>query len=170
MNQSTINQRLKILIEKLGLSVRSFSALAQVSPNNTQNYLGKRQIKPKREYLDQVMRHFSHVNETWLLTGEGEPFITLPTENTLPTTNAKKISRSQIIGTNHGTAYQKHNTTSASNEALKDKLISVEKERDALKIENEWLRMQLKTQEALIAAKEETISVLRGPHHSSHKP
>jgi len=168
--EQPINQRIKFLLDTLKLSAREFSRAVGVADNNTQNYIAPRFAQPKADYLEKVLHHFESINPVWLLTGKGEPFLTLPTESTLSTTNAKKISRNQIVGTNHGTAYQEHNTTHTDDEALKNKLTSVEKERDALRIENEWLRLQLKMQEALIAAKDETISVLRVPHHGNENP
>lgn len=146
VSQSTINQRLKFLIKKLGLSVRSFSTLADVSPNNTQNYTGKRQIKPKKEYIDKVTHYFSQINKDWLLTGEGEPFI-----GGAPTQNQTTVSGNQNIvasGT-HGKAIQKtYNLTDC------------EKERDGYKAQLDKALREVELLTGQLTDKERTIQIL----------
>jgi DNA-binding transcriptional regulator YiaG len=151
--QQTINERLKYLIDSLKISARAFSATLQVPESNTRNYLDKN-TKLNSDYLERISRNFKSVNLNWLITGEGEPFLSLPNENEQPTENGKKFFRSPFIGNNQGTANQQQHVNSASDAELTTKLTLAEKE-------IEHLRTQLKMQDALLASKEETISLLR---------
>ncbi|MCA8830567.1 helix-turn-helix domain-containing protein [Hymenobacter pini] len=72
MTQETTSQRIKILIKKLGLTSRAFSASIDVPDATTRNYIDGRS-KPSAEYIEKIIRRYAHVNPTWLLTGEGEP-------------------------------------------------------------------------------------------------
>lgn len=103
MSQLTINERIKFLIENSGLSVRAFSTAIGATDTNTRNYID-RGSKPNSEFLEKLLRRFDNTNPTWLLLGEGEPF--LSTDPRTPSTNldAKKISRSQVqlVGANKG--------------------------------------------------------------------
>ena len=80
MEQTTINQRIKFLVDKYNLSSRAFSELIGESPTNTHNYIGSRQAEPRASYLTKVLFHFSDVNPAWLMTGQGEPFLSGNTE------------------------------------------------------------------------------------------
>lgn len=157
MSEATINQRLKFLIERLSTSVRAFSEAIGDSYSNTQNYIGTRQLAPKHEYLAKVINHYSDVNAQWLLTGQGEPFLSDPQ---IPSTNlnAKKISRSQFVASNQGKAvmnaneYEKDLTTARKDiERLQEQLAT----KDAL----------LAAKDDIIAAKEEMLALLRGSHN-----
>jgi transcriptional regulator with XRE-family HTH domain len=78
--EKPINQRIKFLLNELGLSARDFSRAVGVPDNNTQNYLEPRFAQPKADYLEKVMLHFGSINPKWLLTGQGEPFLNQTTE------------------------------------------------------------------------------------------
>jgi hypothetical protein len=157
MNQDTINQRLKFLVNQIGLSSRAFSEIIGESPTNTHNYIGARQAEPRASYLAKVLSHFSDVNPSWLMLGEGEPF----KEGSTPTQNQANISGKKntvaVAGTNNGTA-------TTNNYPISD----CEKERDAYKSQLdkaqqhiEHLQAQLVTKDALIAAKEESLDILK---------
>jgi hypothetical protein len=79
--QTTINERLKFLLEHYNLSARNFGRAIGVPENNTQNYLGPKGSIPKADYLERVLRHFQSINPSWLLLGEGEPFTTILVES-----------------------------------------------------------------------------------------
>ncbi len=69
----SIIDRLKILIDLLGLNLKDFSRKTGIPYTTLQAYMGgKRQ--PAAENLQKIAIHLS-VNTHWLLTGEGEPFI-----------------------------------------------------------------------------------------------
>ncbi|MGI4733837.1 MAG: hypothetical protein ACRYG7_01520 [Janthinobacterium lividum] len=155
MQETTINQRLKFLIETLSVSVRAFSEAIGESTGNTNNYLGSRQLAPKHEYLSKVLTHFSNVNAHWLLTGNGEPFLT---DSTAP------LSQTNISGDRNNVASGQNGKAIQKNYGLSD----CEKERDGLRAERdslakqvELLHGQLQTKDALIASKEETIDLLK---------
>jgi DNA-binding transcriptional regulator YiaG len=152
--EKPINQRIKFLLESLSLSARDFSRAVGVPDNNTQNYLEPRFAQPKADYLEKVMLHFESINPTWLLTGKGDPFLPPTNENDLSTTNNQKFFRSQVIGKNKGTANQAKNINIAELETLKNQLLLAEKDIESL-------RNQLTMTNALLAAKEETITLLR---------
>ena len=157
----TVNQRLKILIKALEMSVRAFSVTLDVPESSTRNYLDKG-TKLNSDYLEKIAHHFKAANLYWLITGEGEPLLSPPTENGLPTTNDQNFFRSQVVGTNNGPNNQRQNihNPSASNQdpELKNQLALAEKE-------IAHLRTQLEMQAALLASKEETISLLRGSYN-----
>ena len=72
--QNTINERLKFVIEELGMSARAFSLALGVPDSNTRNYLDKG-TKLNSEYIEKMLLQFSSINPTWFLTGNGEPFV-----------------------------------------------------------------------------------------------
>lgn len=75
MGQDAINQRLKILIEALGMNIRSFSKKLGVSDSTTRNYIDKGS-KPPADYIAQVASSIERINPAWLLLGKGEMFLT----------------------------------------------------------------------------------------------
>ncbi|MCX8041938.1 MAG: XRE family transcriptional regulator, partial [Thermodesulfobacteriaceae bacterium] len=71
-----ISERLKILIQTLGLSLRNFAKMTNIPYRTLQNYtLGI--SRPNLDYLEKVCSTFG-VNLNWLLTGEGEMFYRKP--------------------------------------------------------------------------------------------
>lgn len=137
--QTTINQRIKFLLENFGLSARNFGKAIGVAENTTQNYLEPRLAQPKADYLERVLLHFESINARWLLTGQGEPFLSNPpTEASNTASSNKKISRSFLTGNVGRDAI--HNQGVSGNE-------------QALKREIELLQGQL-------ADKERTIQIL----------
>jgi hypothetical protein len=156
MEQDTINQRLKFLVDKIGLSSRAFSELIGESPTNTHNYIGARQAEPRASYLTKVLSHFSNINPTWLMLGEGEPF----KDGAAPTQNQTNISGSKNI-----VASGKGGKAILNNYSLAD----CEKERDTLRIqfdnaqrEIELLTGQLQMQKTIIESKDQMLDMLRG--------
>ncbi|MGI4862969.1 MAG: hypothetical protein ACRYFZ_03545 [Janthinobacterium lividum] len=93
MTQTTINQRIKFLVDTLSPSARAFSEAINESPTNTFNYIGGRLVEPRAEYIEKIIRHFGNISAHWLITGEGEPFIgeVPPVVNTT-TTRIKKVT------------------------------------------------------------------------------
>lgn len=151
--QQSINERLKILITGLNISARAFSAQLQVPESNTRNYLDKN-TKLNSDYLERIATHFKSVNLSWLITGEGEPFISSANENDPKHPHNQKFFRSPIIGTNQGTANQQQNIQSNSElDTVKNQLALAEKEIDNL-------RAQLEMKDVVIAAKDQTINLL----------
>jgi hypothetical protein len=110
MPESTINQRLKILIDALGMKVRTFSTALEISEATTRNYLD-RGSKPGADYLQKILERFERANITWLLTGIGEPLLPKSGEASEPRSiSQKNISGGQTIGVVHGTATQNQYT------------------------------------------------------------
>lgn len=158
MQETTINQRLKFLIEKLSPSVRAFSETIGESSGNTNNYIGSRQLAPKHEYLAKVLLHFSGINAHWLLTGQGEPFLLNVGNGTTQTGNFNHAgtSNKQTLKGNKGNI-QTGDGNTQNNLTLADCKNDLEKAQREI----EYLRGQLLMQETVLAAKEETITLLR---------
>lgn len=151
MAEDSINERLKFLIEKYGLSVRAFSAAIGATDTNTRNYID-RGSKPNAEYLGKLLKRFNDINPTWLLLGEGEPFrpgttppLPVPTTAHLPTNP----------GTSSGAA-----TQPLTLEACQRELEATRRDAAGYQREIELLKGQM-------ADKNEIITLLRG---GSHRP
>ena len=160
MEQSTINQRLKFLLDSFKLSARAFSEVIGESATNTQNYVGARNAEPRAGYIQKVLDHFSSVNAQWLMTGRGAPFLPDSDQANEPFIIYQKNKSS--VGTNHGSISHTGQNSSAA----------LEQEVTGLRIQVEALQQQLATTKALlaakddiIAAKEEMLTLLRGQHN-----
>jgi len=145
--QPTINQRLKILIEKVSPNAKAFSETIEESPATTHNYIGKRQTEPRAQYLAKVLYHFADLNARWLMTGEGEAFPASATEPPIIYQTQKK-NTGNVIGTNNGTATVNH-------------LAECEKDLLAAQKEIAGLNSQLADKDELIRSKQEIIDLLR---------
>jgi len=158
MELKPINQRLKFLLQQLGVSARTFSEMIGEKSSNTQNYVGSRGSMPGADYLEKVLRHFESINPLWLLMGEGEPF----KEGSTPTQNQTNISgKKNTVAVANG----KNGTATTNNYTLLD----CEKERDTLRIqldnaqrEIELLNGQLQMQKTIIEGKDQMLDLLRG--------
>lgn len=71
-----INERLKLLINELGLNNNSFAKTIGVNPVVTFNVIEGRKSKPSFELLEKIIFTFDNINLYWLLKGEGEMFKT----------------------------------------------------------------------------------------------
>jgi transcriptional regulator with XRE-family HTH domain len=150
----SINERLKILIGALNISARAFSQTIEVSESTTRNYLDKG-TKPSTDYLERIASHFTNVNLTWLITGQGEALLT---EGSTPHTQTNiSGDRNNVASGKNGKVIQK-NYTLTDCEKERD---SIRAERDSLAKQVELLHGQLRTKDALIASKEETIELLK---------
>lgn len=153
MEESTINQRLKFLVDTLSVSAKAFSETIGESPTNTHNYTSKRNTEPRAEYLQKVAFHFSNVNTRWLLTGDGEPFIGEVQPVTKNTTRIKKVTGGAV---HSGTGNQL-----ITLEACQQELENTKRDMASLQRENELMKGQLKD-------KEEIITLLRASYNRSN--
>jgi hypothetical protein len=159
MTESSINQRLKFLIEQLGLNAKVFSELIGESPNNTHNYIGKRNSMPGADYIEKVVSHFENINPIWLLTGKGEPF--LGSAPSVVTNIKSQKNKGSIQGSNGG-----HNTiNNFSLDDCKRNLEASQKEVELLREQLAGKDVLLAAKDDLIAAKEEMLSLLRAGHN-----
>jgi transcriptional regulator with XRE-family HTH domain len=152
MSQETIGQRLKFLMESLSLKVRTLAGALDLSETNVRNYIS-RDSKPSSDVLERILRQYPQVNPRWLLTGIGEPFLPSISSNM---TNTAQIKNNSGIGINNGTA-----TQHISLEACQRELENMRRDAASYQREIELLQEQLQGKDALIAAKEETITLLR---------
>ena len=140
MEQATINQRLKFLIGKLGLTAKAFSEAIEESPTTTHNYISERNAEPRARYLSKTLSHFAHIDARWLMTGDGDVFTSQVTEEQANHQPSKKNS-GNIVGSITGGKNQF--TTLA--DCAKD---------------NENLRTQLEQLKSQLNDKERTIQIL----------
>ncbi|HEX8659203.1 MAG TPA: helix-turn-helix transcriptional regulator [Hymenobacter sp.] len=147
MSQDAIGQRIKFLIDSLKISVRKFAQSLDVAETNIRNYIDKGS-KPSSEALERIVRAFPQTNLVWLVTGDGEPFLKQVDE---PLINYQKNNSGNTIGNNRGIANQQQGSGPSPNEA-------------ALLREIELLREQLKMKDTVIAAKDESIALLKAAY------
>jgi len=155
MSQETIGQRLRILINQLNLDVKGFCQRIDVSETTIRNYFS-RGNNPNAEFLTKLTNTFDYVNLHWLLTGKGEPFLL---DNASTTTNTAQIKNNSGIAINNGVATQNINL-----EDCKRELESMRRDAASYQREIELLTGQLQGKDALIAAKDETITLLRASY------
>lgn len=152
MSQKTIGQRLRILIKSLDLDVKGFCQRIDVSETSIRNYFS-RWNNPNAGFLTKLTITFEYVNLHWLLTGNGEPFLTDMAYNQSTTINAKKNSGN--IQNNTGNAQVTNNIELA--ECRRD-LDATRRDAAAYQREIALLQGQLKD-------KEEIITLLRGGYN-----
>lgn len=156
MSQLTIGQRIKFLIDAQNSSIRKFARMLDVSDTNIRNYI-ERGSKPSSDVLEKVVQTIPGINTSWLLTGDGEPFLpnsVAPNQST--TINAKK--NAGPIQTNTGNAQV---TNNIELEDCKRDLEATRKDAAAYQREIALLQGQLKD-------KEEIITLLRASYNRSN--
>jgi DNA-binding transcriptional regulator YiaG len=136
--QSSINERIKFIIDKLGMSVRGFSTELGVSDTNTRNYID-RGSKPNSDYLQKVLRRFDSINPTWLLLGDGEPFLIEDNKQNQSVHIDASKNKGNLLNSNKG-----------SNSIQSGVADDCQKELAVAQKEIELLRDQLKMQERTI--------------------
>lgn len=139
-------------MEHYNLSARNFSRALGVPDNNTQNYVNSNPALPKADYLERLLNHFQSINPSWLLTGNGEPFLDENTHNTTSKANIK---------TNSGIDISNGSTNTVNNLNIED----CRRDLESANRELEHLRRELELQAALLASKEETITLLRASYN-----
>lgn len=153
MSETTVGQRLKFLIKQLNLDVKGFCKALDVSETTVRNYFN-RGSNPNAEFLMKLTNTFGLVNLGWLLTGKGEHFLSESTQSsTLQQTNIKNNSG---IGISNGST--NNITNNLTLDDCKQSLQQSERE-------NAHLREQLARADALVAAKDETINLLRASYN-----
>lgn len=135
------------------MSARAFSAAIGVPDSNTRNYLSKG-TKLNADYLESIVSHFSNVNLNWLVTGQGELF----TGEMPPVTNTTTTRIKKVTG---GAVHSGNGNQLITLEACQQELEQTRRTAAELQKENEHLKAQLQTKDALIASKEETIDLLK---------
>jgi transcriptional regulator with XRE-family HTH domain len=140
--QSTINERLKILIDALGTNPNALARILGISASTLRNYTD-RDSKPGYEVIEKLYHSFKHISLPWLFGEPGQPLLTGIAEDAAIHQTNKKISRSQVIGSVGGNAITTQNQGLGASEQA------------AMQRELELLRSQL-------ADKERTIQILLG--------
>jgi hypothetical protein len=162
MEENSVNQRIKFLIEtELKTNVHRFSKLLSVSDGTVRNYVDSK-TKPGAEFLALMIQKVPGLQAHWLLTGEGDPIIADKPDSRITQTgdfNQAGTSNKQTIKGNRGTV--QNNTGSGNTITNNVKLDDCKRDLEAAQRENEYLRGKLQDKEELLAAKEETITLLR---------
>lgn len=117
MSQTTINQRIKILIESLRMNPRSFSLKYNVSEGTTRNYLDRGSI-PNAEYIATLIRSIDKLNPAWILLGEGTMFSDQVAEPNVTYQKNKGTNNVGNIATNNGVNHVEFNTFDECKKAL----------------------------------------------------
>lgn len=95
---SGINERIEQLVPLVSRNKSAFAKAMGYQYNAViENIVGKRQSKPGFEFLNALMRAFPKVNGTWLLTGEGEMFVTGNNSNAILTSRSEEVTRAPLI-------------------------------------------------------------------------
>lgn len=75
MERTTINERVQILLDKLGMNKNSFAVKIGVTPTTVGNIV-RSITKPSFELIERILDAFPKVSEKWLVRGIGPMFIT----------------------------------------------------------------------------------------------
>ena len=153
MEQPSVNQRVKFLIEHMGLSARAFSEAIDESPTNTHNYIGKRNSMPGADYIEKILNRFDNVNPIWLITGRGEPFT-----GETPTAPVNINNRKNKAPVQNNTGSHATITNNVQLDNCQRDLEATKKEAAAYQREIALLQGQLKD-------KEEIITLLRASYN-----
>lgn len=103
---STINQRIKVLVNELAEGVQKDFAHKTGIPDSTLSaMLGKRQAEPGYGILIKILSTYENVNEAWLIRGIGE----------------KYKSGNTVVGTSSNTSQTGDNFSSNSNQTTQSK-------------------------------------------------
>lgn len=69
----TINERVQKIIDELySGNKRAFSSAVGISPNVTENIVGKRKGSPSFDVTNKIVYSIENINAEWFITGEGE--------------------------------------------------------------------------------------------------
>jgi hypothetical protein len=81
MEQSTVNQRLNLLVDTFENGVKAaFARKAGISPQGAQELLAGRKGDPSFKVLVKILESYPTVNANWLVLGIGEMLLPKPTE------------------------------------------------------------------------------------------
>ena len=76
------------ILDDLGITQSQFSKEINVSKGNISDLLKGRTKSLSADAITNIYRKYN-INPTWLLTGEGEMYLTKPTNNNIPNINAR---------------------------------------------------------------------------------
>ena len=99
-----INDRLKVLIEAVGLNNNLFAKQIGVNPTVTHNIISGRRTKPSSDLLEKILLSFDNINAEWLVCGKGSmwsdptrhPTPDLPTDSSDSLRQTIEILRQQL--------------------------------------------------------------------------
>ncbi len=68
-----ISERIKVLIEELGLDAKTFATTLNINPSSI-SHLTSGRNKPSFDFLQRIAQEFPEIDIHWLLTGKGKLF------------------------------------------------------------------------------------------------
>jgi transcriptional regulator with XRE-family HTH domain len=142
--QTTINERLKILVEILGTNQNALAVMLGLSPSTFRNYTD-RESKPGYEVLEKLYHSFKHINLYWLFGEPGEPLLPDAAASNSSVSGNRKISRSLFIAHQSGGSATQNQGLATAEQAV---------------TQLEQATMQLELVRAQLAEKERTIQLL----------
>jgi predicted transcriptional regulator len=69
--ETTVNQRIKLIIENSGLTLNSFSKLVGIAQTSLRDCVVNN-AEPKYSTLDKIIKSNPSINPEWLWTGNGK--------------------------------------------------------------------------------------------------
>jgi DNA-binding XRE family transcriptional regulator len=94
---SSIQERIRLIIEKKGLNQNSFSKKIGIQPQTLHHIIAGRLTNPSFEIIQKIISTFSDINPTWLITGNGDIFYT-PQNTPQHTPESRQKAHSQDKG------------------------------------------------------------------------
>ena len=130
----SINERLTLIINQLGLNKNSFSNKIGLSSNSViENIVSGRKSKPSFDVLQKTLSTFESINARWLITGRGEMF------------NSHKKNEALTVVNEPALAYSK-------------KCFECDRKQEVINMQ----RQRIETLTQLVESKNELIEVLKG--------
>ena len=95
--QTTINERLKILLDALGTNPNALAKVLGLGQSTVRNYID-RESKPGYEVLEKLYHSYEGINLPWLFGDPGEPLLSGVAEKGAIYQTAKNNRGGQVIG------------------------------------------------------------------------
>ena len=169
-------ERLQLIMKMEGLNKNSFSAAIGLSNNVTITRIINEHRSPSKATCEKIVKAFPKYNIDWLLKEEGEMMKNNYTNNVNVTDNA---SVRNVIGNINGHSINADAPkaesvkiikpdgtveTYTSNHSLQE-LLDLKEQLHAMMVELESKKREISSLEKIIAAKDETISILKNKHN-----
>lgn len=169
-------ERLQLIMKMEGLNKNSFSAAIGLSNNVTITRIINEHRSPSKATCEKIVKAFPKYNIDWLLKEEGEMMRNNYTNNVNVTDNA---SVRNVIGNINGHSINVDAPkaesvkiikpdgtveTYTSNHSLQE-LLDLKEQLHAMMVELESKKREISSLEKIIAAKDETISILKNEHN-----
>lgn len=102
-----MNERIKKIIEIKRMNAAQFATTAGINPSALSHILSGRN-KPSFEVLQKIILAFPSVDATWLMTGQGNMFRNLSTENATESLFSDTLFDENALNQEHPSAFDKY--------------------------------------------------------------